>query len=203
MGTEHYKPHAYELKTLSNGLEVLLVKDDRLPYISFELLFHTGSKQDPQDKEGLLSLLVESMDKGTQKQSAVELAENIELLGTFFASDLENDYTTFSMEALSWLHEPLLEVFAEIITQPAFLAEEFERVKKQAIGFAERSGEHFGSYSSRIFNKYLYEPHPYGYYVNGKLKSLQNITREDIETFYKKRVSSKESYFECFWSLSK
>ena len=193
MSVEHYKPHSYELQTLSNGLQVLLIKDERLPYISFEMLFHTGSKQDPLDKEGLLSLLVESMDKGTKKQSAVQLAENIELLGTFFASDLENDYTAFSMEALSWLHEPVLEVFAEIITQPGFSEEEFDRVKKQAIGFAERSGEHFGSYSSRVFNKYLYESHPYGYYLNGNLKSLKNITREDVKSFYEKKFHPSQA----------
>ena len=184
MEMEHYKPHSYKLKKLSNGLQVLLVKDERLPYVSFEMLFHTGAKQDSQDKEGLLSLLVESMDKGTKKQSAVQLAENIELLGTSFSSDLESDYTAFSMEALSWLNESVLEIFAEIVTQPAFLQEEFDRVKKQALGFAERSGEHFSSYSSRIFNKYLYESHPYGYYLSGSLKSLKNITREDIESFY-------------------
>ena len=193
MSTEHYKPHSYELKQLSNGLQILLVKDKRLPYISFEMLFNTGVRQNPADREGLLSLLVESMDKGTKKQSAVELAENIELLGSFFSSDLESDYTSFSMEALSWLHEPLLKIFAEIITQPTFSQEEFDRVKKQALGFAERSGEHFSAYSSRVFNKYLYESHPYGYYVNGRLKSLQDITREEVKDFYEKEFHPKRA----------
>ena len=183
---DHYKPHTYQLKKLSSGLQVLLVRDDKLPYISVEMLFGVGAKQDPIDKQGLLSLLVETIDKGTHKQSAVQLAENVELLGSSFIVDLKSDYTSFSMEALSWLDEPLLEIFAEIITKPAFLKEEFDRALKKSIGFAKRRAENISAYSSRVFDRYVYESHPYGYYLTGALKSLKNITHKDIKNFYEK-----------------
>ena len=183
-GIDYYKPYSFTKKTLSNGLEVLLVKDEALPYISFDMMFKLGSSIDPKDQEGLMSLLVEIIDKGTKKLSAVQVAENMEILGTSFLYSLNRDALSFSVETLSWLDEEALEIFSQIITQPVFLEEEFQRAREKAIGWVERSGENFSAYSSRIFNKYLYEFHPYGFYQNGSLSSLKNIHHTDIKSRY-------------------
>ena len=188
-GMENYKPHHYEIKTLKNGMKVILVKEETLPYVVFEMLFQFGSKNDPPEKAGLLSLLSELMDKGTQTKSAVETAEEIEMLGAELSYDVERDYSSFSMESLSWLGPEGLSIFADIISKPAFFEEEFKRAKEKAIGFAKRRAENFSSYASRAFNKYLYESHDYGSYLSGSLKSLNNITHEDIKTFYKENFT--------------
>ncbi|MDE0118574.1 MAG: pitrilysin family protein [Bdellovibrionales bacterium] len=181
---DYYKPYSFSKKTLSNGLEVLLVKDTALPYISFDMMFRSGSRMDPADKEGLMALLTEVIDKGTKKLSAVQVAENIEVLGTSFLYSLNKDALFFSVETLSWLDEKALEIFSQIITQPSFLEQEFQRAKEKAIGWVKRSGEDFSSYSSRVFNKYLYESHPYGFYQNGSLGSLKEISGGDIKKRY-------------------
>ena len=181
---DRYKPYSFKQKTLSNGMTVLLVKDDELPYLSFDIMFKTGSKMDPKNKEGLMSLLVEIIDKGTKSRSAVQVTEDVENLGTSFLYSLDNDSVSFSVETLSWLDQETLEVFSEIITQPAFLKTEFERAKEKSIGWVKRSTENFSSYSNRIFNQYVYEAHPYGSYQNGSIESLKTIQLEDIKKFY-------------------
>ena len=189
---DHYQPYSFTREFLSNGLEVLLVKDD-LPYLSVDIMFKVGSGMDPEDKEGLISLLSELIDKGTKNRSAVQIAGDMELLGTSFLYDLDKDSLSFSVETLSWLDRDILEIFSEIITQPVFLATEFRRAKEKAIAWVERSAEDFSSYSSRVFNKYLYESHPYGFYQNGSLKSLKNIQLKDIKDFYSRYFNPKQA----------
>lgn len=181
---DHYKPYSFSLETLSNGLEVLLIKDDALPTVSFDMMFKVGSRMDPKDKEGLLSLLVDIIDKGTKKRSPVKIVEDLEVLGTSFLYSLGKDSLFFSVETLSWLNEDILKIFSEIITEPAFLEKEFQRAKEKSIAWVERSTENFSSYSSRVFNKYLYESHPYGFYQNGSLSGLKNISLIDVKEFY-------------------
>ncbi len=181
---DQYKPYSFIQKTLSNGVEVILIKDDVLPSLSFDIMFKVGSKIDPENKEGLVSLLMEIMDKGTKKRSATKVAEDMEMLGTSLAYNVGRDYVSFSVETLSWLDESALEILSDIITQPLFLTKEFERAKERALGWAKRKSEHFSSYSWQIFNKYLYGSHPYGFYKNGSLSSLQKIQIEDIKDFY-------------------
>ena len=189
---DNYQPYSFTRKILSNGLEVLLVKDD-LPYLALDIMFKVGSSMDPENKQGLMSLLSELIDKGTKNRSAIQIAEDLELLGTSFLYSLDKDSVSFSVETLSWLDRDILEVFSEIITQPVFLAKEFDRVKERTIGWVERSAEDFSFYSSRVFNKYLYESHPYGYYQNGNLKTLKTIQLEDVKSFYNHYFNPKQA----------
>ena len=188
-----YKPYTFTQKKLSNGLEVLLIKDNELPYLSFDIMFKTGSKMDPEGKEGLMSLLVEILDKGTKNRTAVQAMEDMENLGTSFLYSLDDDSVSFSVDTLSWLDKKTLEIFSEIITQPAFLEKEFNREKEKSIGWVKRSTEDFSSYSSRVFNKYLYEDHPYGFYQNGSVKSLKAIQLKDITEFYSRYFNPKQA----------
>ena len=189
---DRYQPYSFTKKVLSNGLEVLLVKDD-LPYLSLNIMFKVGSGMDPQDKEGLMSLLCELIDKGTKNRSAIQVAEDMELLGTSFLYSLDKDSIYFSAETLSQLDKDILEIFSEIITKPVFLVTEFQRAREKAIAYVERSAEDFSSYSSRIFNKYLYESHPYGFYQNGSLNSLKNIQSKDIKDFYNQHFYPRQA----------
>ncbi len=181
---DQYRPYSFVQKKLSNGLEVLLVKEKELPYISFDMMFKAGTKMDPKEKEGLMYLLTEIIDKGTKTRPAMQVAEDIETLGASFFSQPGYDSLSFSVETLSHLNKEVLEIFSEIITRPAFLEEEFQRAKKKALGYAKRSAENFSFYAGRTFNKYLYDPHPYGFYQYGRLKSLKEIKLKDIKDFY-------------------
>lgn len=181
---DQYKPYSFIQKTLSNGVKVLLIKDDVLPSLSFNIMFKVGSKIDPEDKAGLVSLLMEIVDKGTKNRSATKVAEDIEMLGASLSYSIGRDYVSFSVETLSWLDEDTLEILSDIITQPLFLPKEFERAKARALGWAKRKSESFSSYSWQIFNKYLYDSHPYGFYKYGSLSSLKKIQLEDIKNVY-------------------
>ena len=183
---DKYKPYAFSEKKLSNGMEVLLVRDPELPYISIDMMFKTGFKMDPPGKEGLTYLLTEIIDKGSLQRSPPQMIKDIELLGTSFYYDLDADSLSFSIETLSWLNVEALSIFSEIIRQPAFLEEEFQRVQQKAIGRIKTSPENFSYFASRAFNKYLYGEHPYGFYSNGSLDSLKNIRVEDVREFYNK-----------------
>ncbi len=181
---DQYKPYSFVQKTLSNGMEVLLVKDSALPSLSVNIMFKVGTKQDPEDKEGLMSLLIEMMDKGTKTRSASQVVEDVETLGTELSYSVGRDYVSFSLETLSYLDDSTLEILSDIITNPLFSPKEFNRAKEKAIGWAKRKSEHFTSYSWKIFNKYLYGSHPYGFYKAGRLKSLKKIQLKDIKDFY-------------------
>ena len=183
-----YHLHSFKTVQLENGLELLLVSDNTLPYLSYELLFKEGGKIDPPAKMGLMSLLSQLMDKGAgrnkNRRSAVQLAEDLELLGSPFGIDLGRDYTAFSVDALSWLGDNSLSVFAKIITQPELSKTEFERAQQKAIGSLKRSSENFGYTAHRIFKKYVLNKSPYGSYLYGSLKTLKNIQIKDIKNAY-------------------
>src|SRR5580704_18295010 len=63
----------YEIRTLSNGLQVVVVLHHEQPVVSMRLLVRAGSASDPSGKLGLVQELASLLDQGTETRSAEEL----------------------------------------------------------------------------------------------------------------------------------
>ena len=55
----------YQLKTLSNGLQVLVVLHHEQPSVSFRLLVRAGAMQEPADRPGVASFVASLLNQGT------------------------------------------------------------------------------------------------------------------------------------------
>ena len=68
----------YQLKTLANGLQVLVVLHHEQPSISFRLLIKAGAVQEPATKPGVASFVSSLLNMGTTTKSAGQIATVIE-----------------------------------------------------------------------------------------------------------------------------
>ena len=174
--------------TLSNGLKVYLLEDSSLPYVHFELITPLNSTKDPQFKEGLSSLMAHSLVRGTQKKSAQEVIKELEKLGTNLSVMVTRDYTSLSVDTLSWNDEKLLNIFGEIITQAKFAEKEVEFIKKQTLSSIEKFPESASTFTNRAFYNIMFQGYPYAHSPLGSKKSLQSIAAEDVIKHYKMLV---------------
>src|SRR4051812_12491401 len=55
----------YQIQTLSNGLQVVVIPHHEQPAVSLRLLVRTGSASDPMEKLGLVHELASLLDQGT------------------------------------------------------------------------------------------------------------------------------------------
>ena len=62
----------YELRTLPNGLQVVVVLHHEQPAVSMRLLIRAGSASDPRGKLGLAHLVASLLDQGTTTKSATD-----------------------------------------------------------------------------------------------------------------------------------
>ncbi len=58
---------AFDKFTLSNGLDVILSRDNSLPVTSVNLWYHVGSKNEDRGKTGFAHLFEHVMFRGFQK----------------------------------------------------------------------------------------------------------------------------------------
>ena len=176
----------YDEVKLSNGLKVLLIKDNSLPYISAGLLVKIGQSNDPDGKSGLTSFVAQLMSRGTQNYKAPELAEELGKLGTEFSASVDTDYTLFSMGTLSQHEDRLLELFGEIMGRQSFNDNEIRRLKRQTVSSIKKSVDDPSSFADILYEAYIYGPHPYGRTINGTVSSVRSIQRKDIIRHYLK-----------------
>jgi zinc protease len=171
-------------KVLSNGLNVIAVQKKKLPIFQLSLVINAGSVDDPKGKEGLANLTANLIDEGTKKYNAIEIAEKFEELGTNLSISVDDWTTNISIKSLTQNAEKSLELLSDIILNPTFPNEEFEKVKKRTISniISQKSDPNY--VSSILLSQLLYKDHPLSHPTEGYENSLLNITREDVIEFY-------------------
>ena len=75
----------YEVRTLDNGLQVVVVMHHEQPAVNLRLLIGAGSAYDPAGKPGVATFTGALLDQGTTSRSATEVADAIDSIGAFSA----------------------------------------------------------------------------------------------------------------------
>ena len=173
--------------TLKNGLTVILTQRKGVPTIAGRLVFEAGYATDALSKPGMASFAMDMLDEGTKTLNTLQISEKLQMLGASInaGSDLDASYLNFT--TLVPTLDPTLDLFADILLNPAFPQKEFDRLKKDHLDAIQREkSEPFGM-ALRAFPIILYgKGHPYGnpLYGSGYESTVQSITPEDIQKFY-------------------
>lgn len=179
-----FEPRPIEEFELQNGMKVLLVKDQSLPYISLSLLVHTGGSSDPAGKAGLANLVAGLLEKGTKSKSANVIANKFGEFASDFDADVYRDYSMFKAGTLSKFQDELLSIFSEIITEPSFPESEIKLLKNQIESVLAKISDNPSAFTDRLMDQYMFEGHPYGQPISGRLATVGSISRNDLLSFY-------------------
>ena len=190
---EKYQLRSYKEVKLQNDLNVVLVKDSSLPYFSLQLLVKSGSVEDPVAKAGLSNMVAKLLNKSTKKHKALEIADIIGQMGAEFGASADDDYSYIRASSLSDQKLELINIFAEIVTQPTFEKSEVSRAKKQIISSIKSMADNPPTFASVIYSSFMYGPHPYGRNQMGSIRDVKSIKRKDLVNYYNKHYTPNNS----------
>jgi predicted Zn-dependent peptidase len=176
-----------ETATLRNGLNIVLARREKTPTVSVDILFDAGYASDQFAVAGTSSLAMNLMDEGTESYTALQISDKLQLLGgnIFAFSNLDN--SVVRMNTLLASFDESMEIFSDIILNPVFSQNEFERLKKEQINAIRREQTQPFSMALRIFPKFIYgEGHAYSqpFTGSGYEDEVEKLTRDDMLNFY-------------------
>jgi len=173
---------------LSNGLDLLLMEDHKLPLVQTNLVIKTGFAADPVDRPGVASLTADLLDEGTTTRTALQISDEAKRLGANLGAGSSFDGSTVSLNVLRKNLDASLELMADVVLNPTFPQEELERRRQLFLGrILQESKQPFTS-TIKTYFRLLYGPnHPYGqpYTGSGTETSIKAITRDDLVSYYK------------------
>jgi len=172
---------------LSNGMNIVLAKRKGVSTIVMDLMFNAGYKTDYLATPGTAALAMDLMDEGTKDMNSLQINEKLQMLGANLYTGSDQDISRVGMNTLKQSLDGSLDVFADVILNPAFPQKEFERLKNEQLNDIKREKSQPVSMALRVVNKYLYgEDHPYSnpYTGTGYEKTVENLTRADVQKFY-------------------
>lgn len=176
--------------TLSSGIEVAGISNSEVPLVAFELKLEGGMLLDSENKTGTANLLAETLLKGTANKTALQLEQEIELLGASLEASASETDLTISGTVLSKHYGKLMELVSEVILSPRFDEAEFELAKDDVRNQIEQIKANPNAIASVEFKTLLYgKAHPFARTTLGNVESVQNITLDDLQAYYKSNFS--------------
>lgn len=185
----------YRYIRLENGLKVLLISDAAADKAAASLDVNVGSRQDPEDYQGLAHFLEHMLFLGTEKYpEAGAYQAFITAHGgshnAFTSFEDTNYFFDISADSL----EPALDQFAQFFVAPLFNAEYVGR-EVNAVNSEYRARiKDDRRRELAVFKSQLNPAHPFSKFSVGNLNTLQSANedalREQLLAFYERNYSA-------------
>ena len=172
---------------LDNGLEVVRAERHTVPVVNIALQFDAGYAADTFGKLGASSFTMAMLDEGTASRSALEISAEAESLGATISTSSNLDMSTARLSALKNKLEPSVELFADIVRNPAFEAEEIERLRQRWLATIEQEKNQPVSIALRNLPPLIFgDDHAYGIPMTGSgtEASIASLTRDDLVEYH-------------------
>jgi zinc protease len=174
----------YEVRTLANGLRVIVVSHHEQPAVSVRLIVRAGAAQDPRGKAGLATLAASLLDQGTATRSAADIADTIDYVGGALGTGSGTDLSFVNVLVLKDSFELAMDLAADIVRNPAFEAAEIERQRQQMLSALQVNHQDPEYLAGVVIDRLVYGFHPYGVPSAGTPESVAGLSREDLVAFH-------------------
>jgi predicted Zn-dependent peptidase len=169
---------------LANGVPVEYVRRNAVPVTQIALAFDAGDASDAPDSRGLASFTMNLLDEGTTSLSSQQFAEAEERLGANVSASNTADRSYVMLNALSANIAPSLDLFSDVIHNPAFAPTDIDRVKAQTLTGIAQLQKDPTRVAGRVLPGVLFGAlHPYGGPAGGDPKAIERLTRADLVNF--------------------
>ncbi|HUJ20947.1 MAG TPA: pitrilysin family protein [Bryobacteraceae bacterium] len=176
-----------EHASLANGLKVILAERHEIPVVNFWLALDAGYAADQFAAPGTAKAATALLTGGTKTRSALEISDEIEMLGAQLGAFSNLDMSIVHLSALKTKLDASLALYADVILNPSFPQADFERQKKLQLAAIKREKVTGIQMGLRVFPALLFgKGHAYGnpFTGSGTEASVTNLTREDLVKFH-------------------
>ncbi|MGZ3699376.1 MAG: M16 family metallopeptidase, partial [Bdellovibrionota bacterium] len=176
---------ALEKRTLSNGMNVILVEDHTVPVVSYQTWFRVGSVDERPGITGISHLFEHLMFKGTPRYPAKQFFQQLEAHGAEVNAFTTRDYTTYYENFVPDLLERVIDMesdrMANLTLSDEVLGSERMVVLEERRLRTENSPD--GKMQEALWGL-SFSRHPYNWPVIGYPQDLLQLTTPVIQDYF-------------------
>ncbi len=189
--------------TYANGLRIYGIEHRELPLVQFGLTLKGGMLLDDVNKVGVANLMTDIMMEGTANKTPLELEEAIDELGASINMFTGSESITIQANTLKSKIDDVYALFQEILLEPRWDEDEFERIKRETVETINRRSVNPSSIASSVYSKLLYgEDHILSHSTLGTPETVEGITIDDLKAFYETNYSPSVSHITVVGDIS-
>ncbi|MDA0322434.1 MAG: pitrilysin family protein [Verrucomicrobia bacterium] len=187
---------------LSNGLPLIVREDNRLPFVYFCIVYGGGLLSEDDSNSGVSQLMSELLTRGTDKRTALEIAEESESLGASLSAFSGRNSFGLRGRCLVQDVETFMELFTDCALAPTFPDDEFTKEKALQLVAIERQYEAPFFVAREALDKMLFPGHPYRWSTLGTRDSVERITRDAVQAHHARLARSGNAALAIFGNIT-
>ena len=179
---------AYTTFDLPNGLKVIVVENHKLPRVSYQISFNTDALIEG-NKAGYTSFAGDLLSKGTSTRTKSQIDESIDYIGASMSTSAGGLFGS----SLKKHTGKLLEIMTDVLYNPSFPKDEFEKIRKRTASNLSTSKTNPDAIAANIRTIVNYgEKHPYGEVETEE--TIKNITLDDCKSYISTYFKPNNAY---------
>jgi len=176
---------AIEKSKLSNGLNLWVVQQHELPIVSMNLVINGGGAIESPEKSGVASMTAAMLTQGTKARTALDISNSLQAIGAQVNGGASWDNSGVSMQTITKNLDKALDIYADVVSNPAFPEQEFQQLKRRTLGGLLQRKASATAVAGVVYDKVLYGEQPYGRQLTGDERTIKALGRDDLANFYR------------------
>ena len=172
------------VRTLPNGLQVLVVERHTLPVLTLRMNIGAGPEADPSKLPGTAQFAASMYNEGSVHHSALDLAEQIDGAGGTFDNNSVWDISSATLTVLADHAGLAFDLMADMTMHPAYAPRDVERIRKETVSAIEVLHSDPSYIADAVINQLLLAGTPYGHPADGTLDATNRLTPADLAAFH-------------------
>ncbi len=172
--------------TLDNGLTIFFRRTPGTRTVAIDTWVKAGAADEPCELSGISHFLEHMLFKGTERYEPGEIDKIVESVGAVWNAETSEDYTRFYISVAAPYFNKCLEVMAEVIRHSIVDPAECEKERLVILEEFSRKQDNPGGFLLEEIYKKSFIKGPYKQSVLGEPATIKNITRDNIEEYYRR-----------------
>ena len=183
-----FKPAEPTRFTLPNGVEIFLVEDHELPFISGFVRIRGGSRDEPAEKIGLVGLYGQTWrTSGTAATSGDVLDDQLAAKAASVETGGAQASTYVSWNSFATDFDPVFATAMDLLLHPAFQQSKLDLAKRSELTSILRRNDDASAIASREAIQIAYGPtNPYGRIA--EIATISAVTLDDLKAWHQRTV---------------
>ena len=178
--------------SFANGISVIGTVHDETPFTEITIKIPAGQNYESLGTLGLASMTSLLLNESTTEHTTEELAEKLGLLASSVSIQSDDRSAIIRVRSLSENIDETLQILREKLFKPAFTDEDIQHVKTLMLQSLEQNKKRSGSLARNTTQRLLFGHENSFVHDNlGTAETLNNLTKQDIEKFYKEHYVAK------------
>ena len=170
---------------LGNGVTVIAKRTSTTPAVTLLAHLRAGAAHDPVGRDGIAHFVSRTIDRGTERFSADDLAERLDDRAVSLSTSVTRHILSLSCTCLVEDIDDVLALVADIVVHPTFPDAEVDRRRGEIITLIRQDEDSPAAVAVDTLMSMLYgTTHPYGRHVRGTVESVDRMDSHALRQFH-------------------